>query len=205
MSPVIFWKENAGIIGKMFVNQIGMTIFGLLLALATAMVSGTLLLLSSLFAIGFYMCLLYMMSWDYGARDKIRVDGGRMAYFPYKGVLLSLYANLLNILLAVLAIVGYFCTSNFEEGIPAWAANLWFISNSAARFLQAMYLGFIKVAFPDDNPFALLLIVVPALFFCGLGYMLGLKNRRIFGFAAPKPGNADEKAEYPEHNRPQMK
>ena len=204
MSPSIFWKENAGIIGKMIVNQIGMTIFGLLLSLATGF-NSTLLLLSSLFAIGFYMCLLYMMSWDYGARDKIRVDGGRMTYFPYKGVLLSLYANVLNILLALCAIVGYYNTSSFEEGIPAWAANLWFISNSAARFLQAMYLGFLKIVFPDDNPFGLLLIVVPALFFCGLGYFLGLKNRRLFGFIGASKPAQDASADYTDPNRPQLK
>ena len=96
-----FLKENSYSMVKMFVNQIGMPVFGTMLALATAG-NPTLLLCSSIFAILFYLFLLYSVGWEIGAKDKIRIDGGRMTEFPAKGFLIALGANLPNLLLAVL-------------------------------------------------------------------------------------------------------
>ena len=53
-----FLKENSYSMVKMFVNQIAMTVFGTMLALATAG-NPTLLLCSSIFSILFYLFLVY--------------------------------------------------------------------------------------------------------------------------------------------------
>ena len=65
----------------MFLDQIAMTVFGTMLSFATLKNEG-LLLASSIFSILFYLMLLYTVGWDIGARDKIRIDGGRMKPFP---------------------------------------------------------------------------------------------------------------------------
>jgi len=191
MAFINFFKEHSYTIVKMIINQIGMTVFGLMLAMATAS-NETLLLITSLFSVGFYMCLLYMQSWDCGAKDKIRVDGGRLKYFPYKGIFISLCANIVNIILALLAVIGYLFTTDMANGIPEWSANLYGVCSTIAKFIQAMYLGITRLLLPD-TPFVLLLIIVPALFASGLGYFMGLKEKRLFGFAVPQKRPEDEK------------
>ncbi|MFA6948202.1 MAG: hypothetical protein WCQ72_04410 [Eubacteriales bacterium] len=196
-----FIRENSYTIIKMGVNQIGMTVFGLMLAMATSS-NSYLLLLTSIFAACFYMVLLYTMSWDCGAKDKIRVDGGRAKYTPFKGVNMSLVANTINIILAVCIIIGYYSavwTTTADpvtgmalmEGTPQWASNLYGITNMLSGFLSAMYLGIIKY-FLSQVPFAYLLAVIPSLCASGLGYYMGLNNRRIF--RAPQiSGKSDKK------------
>jgi len=186
-----FLKEHSYTIVKMLINQIGMTVFGLMLAMATAS-NSTLLLITSVFSIGFYLCLLYMQCWDCGAKDKIRVDGGRLRYFPYKGILMSLSANVINIILGLLAVIGWIFTTDFAQGIPAWSANLYGVCSTIAKFIQAMYLGVIRLYMPE-TPFSLILIILPSLFASGLGYFMGLKERRLFGFAMPQKNTDDEK------------
>jgi len=185
-----FLKEHSYTIVKMIINQIGMTVFGLMLAMATAS-NSTLLLLTSIFSIVFYLCLLYMQCWDCGAKDKIRVDGGRLRYFPYKGILMSLSANVINIILGLLAVIGWIFTTDFAQGIPAWSANLYGVCSTIAKFIQAMYLGVIRLFMPE-TPFALIIIIIPSLFASGLGYFLGLKERRLFGFAVPAKNQMDD-------------
>lgn len=196
-----FIRENSYTIIKMIVNQIGMTVFGLMLAMATSS-NSYLLLLTSIFAACFYMVLLYTMSWDSGAKDKIKVDGGRAKYTPFKGVQMSLFANILNIILALCIIVGYYSASwtttadpltgmALMTGTPIWASELYGITNMLSGFFSAMYLGIIKY-FLSNVPFAYLLAVIPSVCASGLGYFMGLSDRRIFRSPA-LPGKSDKR------------
>ena len=103
-----FIKDNRSVIVKMIVNQIGMIFFGLMLSMATNQ-NNRLFLAASIFSVLFYMFLEYTVGWDLGAHDKIKLDGGRIEYQPYKGLLVSLCANILNILSGLLTVIGYFC------------------------------------------------------------------------------------------------
>ena len=63
---------------KMFVNQFAISIFGAVLAMAaTAAGNNILTIVVSSFAILFYLFLIYTMTWEIGAKDKISVDTGR--------------------------------------------------------------------------------------------------------------------------------
>ena len=120
-----FLKENSYLIFKMLVNQIGMTMFGLVLSMATHE-NNTLLLITSIFAVLFYMVLLYTMTWDAGYAEKIRIENNRLKFVPLKGLYMSLVANIPNIVLGILAVIGYY-GSVLEKGIPVspeWAVNL---------------------------------------------------------------------------------
>ena len=99
-----FLKENADNVVKLLVNQIAMTIFGLLLSAATFS-NKTLLLVTGILSILFYMYLLYTSAWDIGSRDKIRIDGGRMEKMPLKGLYLAIIANAVNIILSLVVII----------------------------------------------------------------------------------------------------
>ncbi|MDD4773558.1 MAG: hypothetical protein PHZ09_08115 [Eubacteriales bacterium] len=190
-----FLKSNSYIIVKMFVNQIGITVFGLVLAMATSQ-NEKLLLLTSIFSILFYLFLLYTMSWEAGISDKIRVDAGRMQAQPYKYFLLSFIANILNLVLGILAVFGYMLIDKSADIWlePEWAVNLYSICNAIARFIQGMYLGAVQY-FTPNNPISLILIAFPAIIVCGFGYLIGLRGysiRSIFGIKAGSPKENSE-------------
>ncbi|HHX54563.1 MAG TPA: hypothetical protein GX704_06610 [Clostridiales bacterium] len=110
-----FLKENSYGIFKMFLIQIGMTVFGLMLAMATVS-SKSLLLAGGIFAILFYMYLLYSMVWEAGAKDKIRIEHRNAEPQPWKGFAMSLVANIPNILLAVLIVISFYNIPKFASG-----------------------------------------------------------------------------------------
>lgn len=176
-----FLKENSYTIFKMLVNQIGMTIFGIVLSMATAQ-NDTLHLVSSIFSILFYMVLLYTMTWDIGYEEKIRIDHKRLKYNPLKGFYMSLVANLPNIVLGTLFLVGSLSITTYSsEGLPlspAWAINLIGVSKAVISFFEGMYNGLLVVAF-GNAAWAHLLIVLPALVTCTLAYIAGVKGFRL--------------------------
>ena len=185
------WKESSYDIFKMFVNQIGMTMFGLVLSFATQQ-NDTLFWIATVFSVLFYLFLLYSMTWDIGNAEKIRIDGGRLRYRPLKGFWLSLFANALNILLAILIIIGFFSASVYENGAPAsptWAVNLYGTPRVIATFLQAMYAAFFSINYsgaPWLSPFMFLLVVLPALVTCTAAYIAGVKGFRVFPQTKPR-------------------
>lgn len=187
-----FLKENSYTIFKMFVNQVGMTIFGLTLSMATAQ-NNTLLLLSSIFSMLFYLVLLYTMTWDIGYEEKIRIEGKRLKFIPLKGVYMSLFANIPNFILAVLILVGYYGGGITNVGGkllgPTWALNMVGTCKAIIVFIEGMYNGIVSIVF-HNAPWANLLITLPAIITCGLAYVAGVKGFRIFP-ANPKKQNRE--------------
>ncbi len=184
-----FFKDNSYSIFKMFINQIGMTIFGIALSFATP--GNTLFLLSSIFAACFYMVLLYTMTWDLGYEEKIRIEAKRLNYNRFKGLYMSLIANIPNFIIAILALVGYYGASSFNNGTPVspgWAADVYGVGRLIGGLIEGMYSGIVYVVF-NFNPWAYLIIIIPSLITCMIAYMAGVKGFRIL----PAPKN--------EHNR----
>jgi len=177
----------------MFINQIGMTVFGTVLAFATGS-NLNLYLMTSIFAIVFYLSLLYSMSWEIGAKDKIRVESGRMPSKPMLGMFLSLSANIPNIILVFLFFVGYVFGVVMGQ---AWAGYLYLLVNGFLRLLMGMYTGTINYFLPETinyvdsevyrgvefgsilNPIMFLLAILPSVIICTLSYYLGLKEFRL--------------------------
>ena len=174
-----FIKENSYNMFKMFLDQIAMTVFGTMLSFATLKNEG-LLLASSIFSILFYLMLLYTVGWDIGARDKIRIDGGRMKPFPMKGFLIALGANALNILLALLIGIGVMIDTEWSNGMAL-------ICNAVARLVEGMYLGVISILEHKlfENPgirdvwWWFLIIVIPSLFTGWLSYFMGTRDLSV--------------------------
>ncbi len=131
-----FFKDNSYNIIKLFLNQIGITVFGTMLALATSN-NSSLLLASSIFSTAFLLVLDYNVCWEIGAKDKIRIDGGRFKPMPAKGAVLSVLANIPNLLLSVLMGIGVLIGTAAAETVSV-------VCNAIARLLNGMYLGIIK-------------------------------------------------------------
>ena len=142
----------------------------------------------SVFAMAFYFVLLYTAAWEFGAKDKIRVDAGRAEPCMLKGAFMALIANIPNFICAVMCIVGqgvYMLTS-----IDAFK-TVGAIFNLVIRLFMSMYLGVLQGVFAafDNNidmyfllqsvGFAILPLL--AVLATHVGYTFGMHNRKIFG------------------------
>lgn len=188
-------KENSYDIVRLYVNQLGIMIFSMLLytavgAFENESLSSALSIFVSVFSICFYLVLVYYAVWEIGAKDKIRIDGGRMEPCKNKGLLMSLFANLPNFILGLLTVI-FLSLFLAIENDGVYAAFL--IFNTIMRFHASMYLGFITAIVPtglsagsiDYIEFlieAIIFTVIPILSIAvtHIAYSLGSKEKKLF-------------------------
>ena len=194
-------KENSYDIVRLYVNQLGIMIFSMLLYTAVgsfenAELSNALSIFVSVFSTCFYLVLIYYAVWELGAKDKIRIDGGRLEQNNGKGLVMCLFANVPNFLLGILTVILlalFMLTGN--DGI--YAAFL--IFNTVMRFHASMFLGFITAIVPtglsagaiDYVEFlieAILFTVLPivSVAVTHLAYQLGLREKKLFSLLSGK-------------------
>lgn len=180
-------------ISKMFIQQIGIAFLGFLLNSA-ASVSGnrSLILGFSIFSTVFYLFLIYVHIWEFGAHDKIRIDAGRMKFDPFKGLKACLIANIPNILFAVLSVIGYiFVDRSITDASgffysPSWAVTLHAFAQIIGLFFMSMYSGIGAWTGLDIYPYFLFIIILPSLITAFLGYYFGTKEKFGLFTSAPK-------------------
>lgn len=189
-----FLKDNSYDIVKFFIYQIGIAVFSLTLAipLAAAIENERSDLLAqfgvSALAIVFYCILVYTVSWEHGATDRIRIDSGKATREILKGGKIAFVASLPNFVLAAFAAVAALLYSDGN----VWASILGALL-AILGLIESMYLGVVNFAVSSlPNPsstfyfvmaigyFVMPLVVV---FASHLGYLFGDKGIRIFGFA----------------------
>lgn len=195
------FKENSYDIVKLYVNQLGIMIFSMLLYTAVGSfenesLSANLSIFVSVFSTCFYLVLIYYAMWEIGAKDKIRIDGGRMDPCKNKGLVMGLFANVPNFVLGAFSVLflSVFLMSG-NDGI--YAAFLVF--NTIMRFHASMLLGVITAIVPggissgaiDYTEFlieAVLFTVLPLISVAvtHLAYNLGLREKKLLSFSSGK-------------------
>ena len=185
-----FFKENSYDIVKLLINQLGIAIFAFMLYVTASLIENSsvnqpLRVCISVFSILFYYALIYSATGDIGAKDRIKIDGGKYKPTPFKGGLMATFANLPNFLVVGIAII---CKMIHYFG-GAEGFNLVFgILNALFRFFMSMYLGAIGGIFSfvtDENLGFLLesvgyfLFPIIAIAVCQLGYYLGTREWRF--------------------------
>ncbi len=182
---------------RMLLNQIAIAIFGFSLALATGKASvdaeqtggnDTLLTITSIAAILFYLALEYGVAWKMGSNDRIGIQYGKIAWRPLTGLKVSLLANSVNILLAILITVGVL--GNIPD-LPG-------VVSTIALLAQGMYQGVLAVFQINGLPlhefwWVYFVIILPALLISTVGYITGAKDFHITNMGIP---------ELPESDRP---
>ncbi len=128
-----FLRENGYGMVKLFLNQIVITVFALMLSMAT-LSNRKLSLAVSIFSILFFLYLNYSQCWEIGAKDKLKIDGGRMGNKPLTGLWLALGANVPNIISALLIGLGAILDTKFGQSMSM-------ICDIISRFLNNMYFG----------------------------------------------------------------
>jgi hypothetical protein len=188
-------KDNSYDIVRLIINQVGISIFALVLYTSLGFIGENseelafgLRAVFSAFSIIFYWALLYTATWEMGAKDKIRIDGGKLEDVKNKGMILSSVANVPNVLLAVLAIV--FCGIYLLTGAEI-LNTAFLIVNLLMRLFASMYIGIISfVCEPLVASYgyyyltqSLCFLVLPLLTVavCHVGYSFGRKDFKIFG------------------------
>lgn len=195
------FKENSYDIIRLYVNQLGIMIFSMLLytavgAFENEALSSALSVFVSIFSICFYLVLIYYAVWEIGAKDKIRIDGGRMEPCKNKGLVMSIFANIPNFILGFFTVA--FLSLYLWSGSDALYA-VFLIFNTIMRFHASMYLGLITAIVPtglstgeiDYVEFlieAVLFTVIPliSVAITHLAYRLGSQEKKIFAFLSGK-------------------
>ena len=130
-----FLKENTYSMVRLFLTQIVMSVFGLILSFATTG-NPTLHLVAGIFSALFYFVMIFHFVSSIGAADRVRVNGGRMTYQPAGGLILSLGANLPNLLLTSLMGVGILID---KTTTGTFGGNMTAIANMLLRLICGMF------------------------------------------------------------------
>lgn len=174
-----FLSDNGKTIRKIYVNQFGAIVFALMMALATIKIKNTVVdILSCIVTILFFSYLLYLVAWDKGANDRLKVDGGRAAPCEHKGFRIGLCAMFPVMVLCALWVVFHFLGE--YAGIPFFRTLndilAVIVSILQATFLQTVNLigvGMPKIVLP-------VLYLVSALVVAGItwiSYYLGYHGK----------------------------
>ena len=177
---------------RLALNQIAISMFGFALAMTAGKAeSDPLLLWSSIGSILFYLVLTYGSAHRTGSGDRLSIQYGKIPFRPLTGLLLSLIANSVNLILAILITVGQYTDL---VGISD-------ISRIIALLIQGMYQGVLATVSVGGVTlnglwWAYFLITIPAMLVATLGYIAGAKDFHMTKMGIP---------EYPESDRPSKK
>ena len=193
-----FFKKNSYEIVRLWINQIGIAIFSMVLYTASGLLefdkastSLTVKLCVSVFTTLFYLALIYNVCWECGAKDKLSVDSGKAGFFKFKGGLMSVFANVPNFVLSILAVIFIGVYIGGADGFDSAFAGV----NLIMRLHESMYLGMIQgftSGLSGNTDFlveSVLYVVFPFLSIavCQISYWLGSKEKRLFSFLPTGP------------------
>lgn len=172
---------------RLALNQIAISMFGFALAMTAGKAeSDALLLWSSIGSIVFYLALTYGTAWKTGSGDRLSVEYGKLPYRPLTGLLCSLVANSVNLILAILITVGQLGGIGGLETVPRFIALL----------IQGMYMGTlatVKVGEVTLNGFwwSYFIITIPAMLVSTVAYIAGIKDFHITKMGIPDLPESD--------------
>lgn len=182
-----FLKKRSYDLVHMLITQLAISIFGMALALATAANHSTLQTCTSIFAILFYLYLIYAKIWELGYKDIRALERGDQGFTRREGLYMGLAASTINFLLAILITLGIsFGASEFFGSIGA-------VAKVIALLTEGMYTGLLALKVGDTALnslwFMYFLITLPLIITSWLAYYAGSKDFKVFTTAKRKNKN----------------
>jgi hypothetical protein len=169
---------------KLFVSQMALSLFGLVLAIACAKIGKTMQVVTSIGAVVFYLFLIYTSIWEIGSKDKFGIEYGKFESNPLIGLYIGLLANSLNLLLAFLITLGL----SFGDG--GVLSTIGALCGSIAVFIEGMYSGILSIhvggAPLNSYWYPYFLITIPAIATSALAYYMGIKGVHFAKFMVPE-------------------
>ena len=167
-----FFKEYGSIISKILINHIAMMIFGIIVLIAAKGINDVLFHIAGVVAILMYMFLLYMIMWELGSKDSVRVETQRMKRDNLLGLKISLVANAIFIVMAVVLLILSFFITEGESGIN----NVCGVIKIILHYFFGMYLSITYLA---PSFYAIyLIVIIPAIVCCTLSYIAGVSGKK---------------------------
>ena len=172
---------------RLALNQVAISMFGFALAMTAGKAeSDALLLWSSIGSIVFYLALTYGSAHKTGSNDRLSIQYGKIPFRPHLGLVLSLIANSVNLLLAILITVGQLGELGELESI----------SRLIALLIQGMYQGVLATVSVGGVTlngiwWSYFVITVPAMLVAMLGYIAGAKDFHITKMGIPDLPESD--------------
>lgn len=196
---LILENENKGFINfvkthsydafKLLINQVGIIVFSL--AVSFTFVSKLeWYLISSIFCVLFHLMLVYTACWDMGEKEAPALSAGRMKPMPLKGLYVSLLSNIIKFLFVIFVFLGMLSNGGFFK-------QLYSVGVTVLRFLFVEFSGIMTFFFENgtyysdnfvlDYPeYMYILMLLPTLIACTLGYYMGSRDKRLFAFIPVK-------------------
>lgn len=186
---------------KMLLDQFVLSIFGFSLAMASMHAQNdTLLLFTGIGSVIFYLVMLYSVAWKMGTTDRTTIEMGYRQFKPFTGTLVSLIANIPNLLVATTFMIN----SLVGDGTG--------ISGVIGRLINGMYLGLMTLGkFNGDYLHAYwwmyFLITLPAILVSTLAYIMGAKGKMFAKLMVPdlpasdRPTRQEKKAKREEEKK----
>lgn len=191
-----FLEKHSYTAVNLFLNQLVIGIFfGVgLLFVANKIGSEAVKIGISVFSIIFYLFLEYTVAYKVGVQDRVSVETGKARADLMLPVKLWLLSNSINLLLAVLIMLGNIFSNT------AFFSSAGGIGATVAMIIEGMYFGVltIKVGGAALSSYWVMYFVItlPALAVIFLSYLAGVKSKRVAKMFA---------FEYPESDRPEKK
>lgn len=185
---VEYVKQNVDSIMKLFINHVGMMIFALVVLITSALLSSKLGNYATYYVMFgltllMYFSLIYTAMWERGAKDKIKVDGGRMKKNIFNGLFFYLIANSIAIITGAFGLL----LSLFLTEDASFVNNVYGVFRIIAHYYSSMYLPVTTINGVGAVVSSLIYIgvVLPGAIVSFISYFLGLKGFKCI-FPEPK-------------------
>ena len=159
----------------LFLNQIAIGLFGMVLALSAGMAESTALKIgTSVFAVLFFLFLQFAAAWRVGSEDRVSIELGKRKKDLTLPVKMWALANSLNFLLAIFISLGiWFSDVKFFSTLGG-------ISTTVKLISEGMYTGLLSInvggAPLNTYWFMHFITTLPALPVIFLAYLSGINN-----------------------------
>ena len=180
-----FFAKYSYTVFKLFLNQFAIALFGVALFSACSRTENkTLVLITGIMSILFYLFLQYAVMWEVGAKDGITAAARNTSRGLWRGVVISLLANVLNLLLALVIAIGAFAVQGGKlHGIAS-------VCKVISLFLQGMYMGVLSMDVGGTmlkvHVWPYFAIVLPAVLICTVAYVIGSYGLHFTNILIPK-------------------
>ena len=179
-----FFKRYSYDSVRLFINQVVIGLFGLVLALAAGMAENEMLrVVTGIFSVIFFLFMQFASAWRIGAEDRMSIDLGKKKLdlsVPFK---VWLIANSINLLLALLIALGvWFGGGGALSSVAGGATMIKMIIEGMYTGLLASHVGGAPL---NSYWFVHFLTVLPALPAIVIAYACGVKNINFGGLFMP--------------------
>ena len=180
-----FYKKNMRLILKYFVTQVAISALSLVLTLSVRVFAmhhfddvTTGAILASIVSIIIFAFVAHDFFWQEGAKDRIKVDGGRIKRDNFKGAKVAACSLAPVIILTVIASISYTIGILTDNEL---AASIYIISATPLYyFLEGMYYGILSLT--NQTMFLPLVLVgevIVSILLPSFSYLVGLTNKTL--------------------------